>query len=171
MNEIDWSKAPEGATHYHPSLCHPWLRVRQQSCHPQCYQDGLGWVNYRLKSVGMMHLNDAITRQHCTEPTIWNGAGLPPVGIDIECLHEIYGWIGAKVVGHDGEAAIVRTNDGYAGLFPHQFRPIRTPEQIAAEDREKAVSLMVDACPYAGSHSTRIDCEALYDAGYRKMEA
>ncbi|WP_053183602.1 hypothetical protein [Pseudomonas thivervalensis] len=52
------------------------------------------------------------------------------------------------------------------------FLPIRTPEQIKAEAeaRAKAIDAMVATCPYPGSDSTRIDCAALYDAGYAKFE-
>jgi hypothetical protein len=50
------------------------------------------------------------------------------------------------------------------------YRPIRTPEQIAAEQREKVVQEMVNDCPYPGSATTAIDCLALYKAGYRKFE-
>ncbi|AWE83610.1 hypothetical protein CSB95_3009 [Pseudomonas aeruginosa] len=49
------------------------------------------------------------------------------------------------------------------------FRPIRTPEQIAAEEREKAVgdmAMSIQGVPY--QYPTLY---ALYDAGYRRQES
>lgn len=158
--QIDWSKAPEGSTHYNP-LCGDWYMV-DSDCVSYWSYSHRNWLES-----ARWNARRAFCIARPTNPS-WSGEGLPPVGVDIEVLHELYGWIGARVVGQDGEAAIVRTNDGYAGVFPHQMRPIRTPEQIAADEREAAIDAMVKACPYPGSKSTRLDCAALYDAGYRK---
>lgn len=43
-----------------------------------------------------------------------------------------------------------------------RFRPIRTQ---AEREREEVIGAAIKACPYPGSSSTRIDVEALYDAG------
>ncbi|WP_205870910.1 hypothetical protein, partial [Pseudomonas aeruginosa] len=48
------------------------------------------------------------------------------------------------------------------------FRPLRTPEQIAAEEREKAVgdmAMSIQGVPY--QYPTLY---ALFDAGYRRQE-
>jgi len=50
-----------------------------------------------------------------------------------------------------------------------EFRPIRTAEQIAAEERSKAISTMVDACSNPEWVTTYETCAAIYDAGYRKQ--
>ena len=42
------------------------------------------------------------------------------------------------------------------------FRPIRTQ---AERERDEVIGAAIKACPYPGSSSTRIDVEALYDAG------
>lgn len=80
-----------------------------------------------------------------------------------------YGWLGGTVVGHDQTVTIVRHNDGYSGLHPHQIRPIRTPEQIAAEERERTIEDIreVARCAIAEGHPA---AEAVYDAGYRKTD-
>lgn len=157
MNEIDWSKAPEGADKYNT---YNKLFYKGAQLDLQVFTHG-GWK----QSVFVKSDERFVCRP--TTPS-WSGEGLPPVGVDIEVLHELYGWIGARVVGQDGEAAIVRTNDGYAGVFRHQFRPIRTPEQIAADDREAAIDEMLAATPAPGSDISLRVCEKLYDAGYRK---
>lgn len=52
------------------------------------------------------------------------------------------------------------------------FPPVRTPEQIKAEEREKAIVEMAETMHAAtGFGVNRADCEALYDAGYRKQVA
>ena len=158
MNEIDWSQAPEGATHYNHT-CFDWYKV---GSHEPFFWNGRAWAPARFWDDSK---HDCIQRP--TAPS-WSGEGLPPAGVDIEVLHELYGWIGARVVGQDGEAAIVRTNDGYAGAFQHQMRPIRTPEQSAADEREAAIDAMLAATPAPGSDISLRVCEQLYDAGYRK---
>lgn len=47
------------------------------------------------------------------------------------------------------------------------FRPIRTPEQIAAEEREVAICAMMEVC---SELPCRQSCADLYDAGYRKQK-
>lgn len=68
----------------------------------------------------------------------WTGEGLPPVGMVCEChlpgeLTNNYSWVEAKVIWHNGptECAVVRSTSKLA--WCDEFRPIRTPEQIVAE--------------------------------------
>ena len=49
-----------------------------------------------------------------------------------------------------------------------KFRPIRTQEQIEADERETAIDAMLAATPAPGSDISLRVCEKLYDAGYRK---
>ncbi|MNE98933.1 hypothetical protein D3C81_1180680 [compost metagenome] len=52
-----------------------------------------------------------------------------------------------------------------------KFRPIRTPEQIAAEERSAAICEMSTVVGAPLSKLTVPEVlEALYDAGYRKVE-
>lgn len=105
----------------------------------------------------------------------WSGEGKPPVGTVCEFNHINASppWTVAEI-GYIGEAiAVVKYNDGESalGLCNYEFRPIRTPEQIAADERAMAidemnrVALFGDCEPSDGSQ-----CMArLYDAGYRKQ--
>ena len=113
-----------------------------------------------------------ITRQ-------WNGEGLPPAEtvVELRTVSAKTDWAKAKIKfasrnvvvwDWDGEPAISGLCTAYAHAI--EMRPIRTPEQIAAEERERVIDTMVKSCPYPGSGCTRIDCAALYDAGYRKFE-
>lgn len=73
----------------------------------------------------------------------WNGEGLPPVGT--ACEVDVSGvWISGVVLAHclpPKEGFAVAQIDGEVGIaigVEHDFRPIRTPEQIAEDEREKA---------------------------------
>lgn len=102
----------------------------------------------------------------------WNGEGLPPVGTVCEWHPNQNGWVQVEILGHNGEETWFR-REGHESsetcLRMAFFRQIRTPEQIAAEERQAAIKEMVSACPYPGSSCTATDCTALYDAGYRKQ--
>ena len=107
----------------------------------------------------------------------WDGVGLPPVGA--VCEYQIAGYQRkVKVVAHVSEYG--RKLAVFQNLYEdtwsssgclERFRPIRTPEQIAAEERERAVQEMqaLDPRNMAIGMMGRTDfCRALYDAGYRK---
>lgn len=125
----------------------------------------------------------------------WVGVGLPPIGIDVEVLSEYSHprfdrFIGQQVhiVAHDvingDPVAVFRmpidgddAEQDYHAMVAKSFRPIRTPEQIAADERERQVKSMLDfdllnpkADIGVGMLSRKEFCEALYDAGYRKFE-
>ncbi|HEK1393460.1 TPA: hypothetical protein SMR00_005586 [Pseudomonas aeruginosa] len=112
----------------------------------------------------------------------WDGQGLPPVGTLCE-------WHGPNSDGPDGwvytESNVVAyTDDGLficmqkPGCWPVvqridncEFRPIRTPEQIAAEERRKSIlhlaNLLIDSRGQCNEYS---QAEAIFDAGYRRQE-
>ncbi|MEV1527799.1 hypothetical protein ABZQ14_32965, partial [Pseudomonas aeruginosa] len=73
------------------------------------------------------------------------------------------------VIGHDGVFAVISHKGKYYPRNEHGVRPIRTHEQIAAEEREKAVgdmAMSIQGVPY--QYPTLY---ALYDAGYRRQES
>lgn len=105
----------------------------------------------------------------------WDGQGLPPVGTVCEVKHRDIGWVRCEIVAHKSFScgglthAIAwideNTLDQSQGL---RFRQLRTPEQIAAEEREKAVgdmAMSIQGVPY--QYPTLY---ALFDAGYRRQE-
>ena len=51
-----------------------------------------------------------------------------------------------------------------------EFRPIRTPEQIAADEREAAIKEMLEDAGRPDTAKTRDQAQLLYDAGWRKVE-
>lgn len=111
------------------------------------------------------------------EALVWNGKGLPPVGVFCEC-RVVSGqeWLKCEIVAHKKHDLSV-----YAIAFVDEntvmlsggirFRPIRTSEQIAAEERSKAIDKMLADAQRPGNHMmSRFHAEDLYDAGYRKFE-
>lgn len=178
-----WAKAPEGATHFGPEndeRFHAWYK--QLNGKWMCFLVyGSGkWVeahDCELKA-------PMIARPEL--PPTWNGIGLPPVGVECECCYtspsEYYR---VKIIAHDDEKAVFRWIDGpmqfklgdgdhyTLGAFtnPHPtFRPILTPEQIAAEERKAAVDEMRAMFKFSDAQKEmlRAVCYSLYDAGYRK---
>lgn len=108
----------------------------------------------------------------------WDGYGLPPVhtacehqGDDEDCNS----WFPVFILAHatigDRRVAVFqRVDDDMHISFSDAvfFRPIRTHEQVAAENREEGIMEMMRK---SGERlSFRKICEALYDAGYRKQE-
>ncbi len=101
----------------------------------------------------------------------WDGEGLPPVGVDCEYF-DGGEWMRCEVVAHRNNAAVV-LSDCYEPAFVSQqeLRPFRTPDQVAAEEREKAIAEMVSTSPMLDKGWARKVCTALFDAGYRKQVA
>lgn len=163
LKEVDWSKAPEGATHYNVECEYPWLKET-----PASYFKGDGWIEYGGTSYkrATEHLGNAVKRHQG-----WDGSGVPPVGTECEYLFTNgEEWRKCDVVAHYFASVVaVDVLDGTATSLPAGlFRPIKTPEQIAAEDRENVIADMYGAV--MGSDGIKGGLIALYDAGYRKTE-
>ncbi|WP_216579585.1 hypothetical protein [Pseudomonas aeruginosa] len=172
---IDWSKAPEGATHWEPRgslYLEGWMRKVGNKW--SYWAEGRKvWVS------GTPGCNVSAEREATFEARpqeAWDGQGLPPVGTVCEVKHRDIGWVRCEIVAHKSFScgglthAIAwideNTLDQSQGL---RFRQLRTPEQIAAEEREKAVgdmAMSIQGVPY--QYPTLY---ALYDAGYRRQES
>lgn len=113
----------------------------------------------------------------------WSKApeGFPPVGVECEAYWEEDLWFPVIVIGHDEGAAVFRwkggPNKGLYGSFGTltAFRPLKTPEQLAAEQREREIAATAKELHESRGelspleHST-IVATWLYDHGYRKHE-
>lgn len=180
MNEIDWSKAPEGATHCTPAALHDinfrpvfWRVVdgvvREAWPMSNDYSKVKDHFRYGEGGCSSFDISHAVKRP----APAWTGEGLPPVGTVCEaCVSGTDGWFKCSVlIHHPFEDGVAGVHDvaGHALLWTDTFRPIRTPEQIAAEEREKAIREMRHIAEH-DAHSREVDYGALYDAGYRKVE-
>ena len=179
MSNVDWSKAPEGATHYAPR----W--------EDNCMYRPVFWRVVGNRGVEAWAINADGTMQHhdapgwissdrsrlIPRPTApqWNGEGLPPVGATVEYKGFRDHWKQGSYVGQfRGQIVIGCHESGVVGICESaEIRPIRTPEQIAAEEREKAIKAMVDVLQVSDNLSGTAEyivCGILHDAGYRKLE-
>ena len=181
MSEIDWSKAPEGATHYSTASSHFLMKTRE------------GWSIYYMCAWRTATQNPDETKfvcRHSTAPA-WSSEGLPPVGTLCEICAEKDN---SQLVKHEGKRARIVAhsvkiggqkiavyevvdgagNSEYHALPAGNFRPIRTPEQIAADERNKACDRMygviLDNVPEDRRKNGSDIVEALYDAGLRFPE-
>lgn len=170
MNLPDLIKWPEGATHWSPAtrnegLLEAYWRPDESGGYdcwaitdePRFWQtNGSQLPSYAVDLV---------------RP--WTGEGLPPVGTVCEYKH-VHEWQKVEVFAikpnHNGSHTALFTyeNGTWCGCAePSFFRPIRTPEQIEAEEREKAIKEIGDI----GIKATTGWAAAIYDAGYRKQVA
>ncbi len=176
---IDWSNAPEGATHFLPE------------------QDSRGWVSCWYKNVaGTWFARNEYDREWNMDndyledfvPLLierekpWTGEGLPPAGTVCEvkgCMGHYLQWEKVTVFAVRGKTVMFDMEDGRWGQTDsHDFRPIRTPEQIAADERESAVTEMKQCFDSVSDHLMPTSNKyletlfgALHDAGYRKQVA
>lgn len=176
------SEAPKDATHWDPGInCTATWAMKCDGVwywHPA---DGEaienGWRPYSNVSPATLNFI-RIERP-------WTGEGLPPVGTECEFKQNLLGWVKATITAIT-DKSIVFTRPIYRRaeitgvheeLLPHKaierFRPIRTPEQIAAEERNAILAEMQRAVD-CGSHGPQITLQNtlmnLYDAGYRKVK-
>ncbi|HHW2202117.1 TPA: hypothetical protein ACUT9V_003308 [Pseudomonas aeruginosa] len=168
---IDWSKAPEGATHYHITEdINPWRKI----------EGTVAYEHYRGKWLRVNSFNEGYMPDYYVPipRETWDGQGLPPVGTVCEYLDANLEWHEVEIFGIDKAQRRIFASPWmtipYMGCSaPECFRPSRTPEQIAAEEREKAALEM--AALMSGHEDRSKDCfkvlgEILYDAGYRRQE-
>lgn len=171
---IDWSKCPE-ATHFDP-VDQNFLREIDESL--LLFNKIRGWTVPIYTQYG-------VTIKDCHRPLIkrpeWTGEGLPPVGMVCEYKH-VHEWQKVEVFAikpnHNGShtALVTYENGTWCGCAePSFFRPIRTSEQIAEEEREAGVDGIrqaVSKSPNCKAHGLEWDVAcAIYDAGYRKQPA
>lgn len=198
MNQIDWSKAPEDATHAGTKVSNDvacWYR-----------DNGAGQFDYWYATKGELHrdgwkpLKQAPAHWPlCQRPApVWNGEGKPPVGtlceVWSEATHKEWAHhVGkqALIVCHDGTRAVYRVESEqgfqYHGLgggadgksWP--FRPLRTTEQIAEEERQREISeihcelvgmaMSEDDAPKGTTDDWQCVAELMHAKGYRKQVA
>lgn len=167
---IDWSKAPKDATHFSPPFegyVGLWART-----------DGKTWMYKSLNGSGNWYVgpHPKAKEEYLPRPAPWTGEGLPPVGTVCEWLMD-QTWkrveiryvskhtILAAILGGDDE-------DPEFALDPdgQEFRPIRTAEQIAAEERRVEIKhIQAASVVNCGPYITESSAAAIYDAGYRKV--
>lgn len=180
MNTIDWSNAPEGATHYYHGSSTPW---RDLSGEKWKWFSGDQWHCSGSPSSEMM--DDYSDRMTEKPSSAWNGEGLPPVGLEVEWLEcKQTGWQRVTVLGYYLNSAWIAPHkkEPITVFNPANFRPIRTPDQIAEEERIAGLNEMIRHIKdhplgtHGVSHLQELMIHEdvardLWEAGYRKQEA
>lgn len=104
--------------------------------------------------------------------TKFNGKGLPPVGTVCEAYHPVRGvWLNVKILDRQGDTKCLACRDDKDYLWwSTEFRPIRTPEQIAAsKKRDLATDEWLDGIRRDYGDGVASECRnILADAGYGK---
>ncbi|QIQ65152.1 hypothetical protein 18_00012 [Pseudomonas phage Epa18] len=174
---IDWSKAPKGATHWEPNgprIFESWMKNEGDSWF---WWDEVGGKWRPSIPISEQRLGTFEARSQET----WNGQGLPPVGTVCEAIHEDINSgkpVKAEILKHHDNGLSVAffwvdaPVEAEGNLYwAQRFRPLRTPEQIADEQRRKDIIELANVIRDAGDGNDYMLAEALHDAGYRKKES
>lgn len=175
MSDIDWSKAPPHATHWCPGNA----KIEAGWIYNPGGNGGEFYSCYADK--GLEHIPEfpewrKLRLVPRPSKTSWTGEGLPPVRTVCEVLNRGLhnpAWeectilfCGKHRILYDSESCCERV----AFIQDLEFRQIRTPEQIATEEREHELNRMVATVSMLDKGWARKVCAGLYDAGYRKFE-
>ena len=186
MSKVDWSLAPEGATHYGVvsigRIC--WYMVKSDCRYDFAYQNDGYHAEKWTPSDGTPGHQPLIARP---QPKPWSGPqdGLPPVGSRVEIVAEAdeYAPDWDRYADHIGKTVTIIAHqeakhsqpiavyscgdDGqyeYHSLIAKCFRPIKTPDQLAAEQRETAIREIMDIADV----DCRVTAARLVDAGFKR---
>ncbi|MDV2663564.1 hypothetical protein [Pseudomonas aeruginosa] len=166
---IDWSKAPEGCIGAFARIIgNQRTAFFVFSKRPSDYMSREGYEGEGED--GSYHVFSEFW-EWLDKP--WDGQGLPPVGIECEFSMNTgsISWAKGRVIGHDGVFAVISHNGKYYPRNEHGVRPIRTPEQIAAEARDNATTAWLNKIAREYDQHTAAKCEhILIGAGYRRQE-
>lgn len=165
---IDWSKAPEGATHWDasPDRTGSFMKVGE---------DGVYFWPPTSDTPSWCHWLSEPDEHFIPRPMPWNGEGLPPVGVTCEYSPHEGKWEPVTVFArkpnvNGSESALFDRADSWGACAnAGSFRPIRTPEQIAAEERKAAVNELRSDMEDEGVFIDQRMAEIIHDAGYRKQ--
>ncbi len=180
--EVDWSKAPEGATHWSFGHAYPWMKE----------SDGVvfryvldGWMAVHPQELAKQIIRKATPRPAESAP-VWAGEGLPPVGTVCEVLNNTLDrpeWERCTILFMGKFKAVYESDSCHERVadvsedWMISFRPLRTPEQIAAEERLHSVRNACSAIAEtldALRGKTKLEraalrvVEAMIDAGYAR---
>ncbi|WP_110970836.1 hypothetical protein [Pseudomonas huaxiensis] len=193
MIKIDWRMAPDWAEGHgliaFQGITEVWINTEQYAVVGReggPYPWGGGTSDTR-------HNHKRGTVEYITpRPDRWDGEGMPPIGSVCEfqgdCAacssdpwhRDLQDGVQCTVIAHFKSKSLeivaftFESADGNTQVeqsLPGALRPARTPEQIAAEEREQEVNRMVAAVQMLDKGWARKVCYSLYDANYRKQEA
>lgn len=172
MIDIDWSKAPKDATHYRPAKpgwAEVWLKRSGNTWL------GLGVIPGPCDSpewfISLGEYEDVIER-----PAAWTIEGIPPVGLEVEAYfaHDTKpGWKPFTLKYISDQNIVfkclheVAHSRHWFDEYGFKFRAKRTPEQIAAEKRDRVCQLVFEVLdPGCKWHKMSDEVKDRYYAAY-----
>ncbi|HGM7647953.1 TPA: hypothetical protein ACKP9G_003700 [Pseudomonas aeruginosa] len=170
---IDWSKAPEGATHWEPTgpdFYEGWMK--KEGDYWFYWSEG---TNKWFRGPSCNVSAERAAKFEARPQETWDGQGLPPVGA--KCLTDRNDFIREVTILCHGKTRTfvfdhVSQEEICLLLKDRVFLPIRTPEQIAADERRKSIihlaNLLIDSRGHCNEYS---QAKAIFDAGYRRQES
>lgn len=181
--EIDWSKAPNNCTGALVALPHN-VHFPKITYALHISKEGTQMTGESCDGRMLCAYSDLW--EYVERPKTWTGEGLPPVGTvcllsgktpTLDPIHPQWAGSEVKIYAHfktdQGRelAAYVSEDHMKGGVGVEKlFIPIRTAEQIAAEERKTAVMEIVDLIGWdRSSPEARYAAERVYDGGYRKQ--
>ncbi|MDU0542824.1 hypothetical protein [Pseudomonas aeruginosa] len=186
---IDWNTAPDGATHWEPRgtvFGEGWMK--------KAGNEWSYWLEGSEVWAGVWADCFVSAEREATfearPQDTWDGQGLPPVGIQIEAKFPVtdvtgthYHWrrviVAVAGIPRAERECLVYDAENTKPAWVDEFRPLRTPEQVAAAERWAAIQQMLafaDVKYGAGElmspkEYVETAVAALYDAGYRRQES
>lgn len=173
----DWRKAPEGATHW--ALTgginghHVWYMVLSDSEYAYLYSDDRESGEVWKYKKGKPMLANLVERPPVEEKqAVWSGEGCPKAGELVDAPINGARYM-CEVLAVEGDDIALRIPGAVRVVDISAIKPVRTPEQIAADVRNKVVGEMVSV--WKGTmgrfaEEERGLAEMLYYAGYRKQD-
>lgn len=159
MSKVDWSLAPEGATHYTADRINPFYKKVNGD-----------WMFYSISlHKWMRHPECSPIRSHeliqRPQPKPWSGPedGLPPLGIEFEWRYGDTEWKKGEAL-YIGEIYVILKSihggEQHYYLRNMEFRAIPTPDQ----KRETAIRELMDIAQV----DCRVTAARLVDAGFKR---
>ncbi len=161
---IDWSKAPEGATHWAPA-------TDRLSSSFMKHEGGEWFCESANGNRWVKDESDDQPSRYIARPVGWTGQGEIQVGM----ICRLGGKPFTLIAVHDGYAWLKTDDNGFQTAKLFKLEPLKTLQEIAAEKRQAQIDQMLtDAgiadSAFSGDPEAEAWAAALLDAGYRKVE-
>lgn len=176
--EIDWSEAPEWAYGHglipFQGIIEVWVGAEQYSIvgregGPYPWGGGIGDTRHNHTKSNVEYMT--------FRPGRWSGEGRPPVGATCGYQHKHHAgaWYDGEILYISDEYTIVKGHPvGEQHYYTRnlKFRPIRTPEQIEAEERNGRIRVIEGIMILGQEQAMTINqiASAIDSAGYRKQK-
>ena len=190
--EIKW---PNAATHYKPSMgagknpvfyhildgraLYAWAVLSSGKLLDCPTNNPYGW-DFDYSTAIPRPVESAADQINAPKVVEWDGVGLPPIDVEVEFRPDVHAqWCVATAKYHSLDFSVFSKFGEESPIWnpkSWQFRPIRTAEQVAAEEREKAAEALYMAVM---DHTTQYwpalqerrkeHYRGLVDAGWQKV--